>query len=360
MVVDRYSSLPHYAEHIAPIWTELERRGLAGESWAPRHGCWWGKPMGRRDLARPVLVAGLGDHQRVNPSPTILVEHGAGQAYVDLASGSYSGGPGWERARLFVCPNETVAGRWRATYPETPAAVVGAPKMDRWHAGLRGRGETGDRGRSTTPGHGGSTRTRNRETARISAYESLEGRSTGTTATVAITFHWECRLVPETRSAWEHYDRALPDLVAWADRNGIRLLGHGHPRLWGRIERRWTRLGVEPVERLDDVLDRADLLVADNTSALFEFASTDRPVVVLNAPWYRRDVEHGGRFWTWADVGVQVDRPEELPGAIAVALADPPSIERRRAEIVGEVYHRRDGRAALRAADAIEEVLADA
>lgn len=331
MVVDRYSSLPHYAEHIDPIWTELERRGLAGDAWAPRHGCPWGKPMGRRDLSRPVLVAGLGDHQRVNPSPTILVEHGAGQAYVDLASGSYSGGPGWERARLFVCPNETVAGRWRATYPETPAAVVGAPKMDRWHDGRRGRGEAGDRGRPLTPGHG---------------------------AVVAVTFHWECRLVPETRSSWEHYDRALPDLVAWADRNGIRLLGHGHPRLWGRIERRWRRLGVEPVERLADVLDRADLLVADNTSALYEFASLDRPVVVLNAPWYRRDVEHGGRFWTWADVGVQVDRPEQLPGAIAVALADPPAIRARRAEIVGEVYHRRDGRAATRAADAIEEVLA--
>lgn len=291
--------------------------------------------MARRDLSRPVLIAGLGDHQRVNPSSTILVEHGAGQTYADLDSGSYSGGPGWERAILFLCPSEAVAARWSNSY-RTPAAVVGSPKLDRWH---------------------GSSRTRNTESAGNATYEYIEGHEAGTTPTVAVTFHWECRLVPETRSAWEHYDRSLPALVEWADRTGIRLLGHGHPRLWGRIERRWRRLGVEPVERLADVLDRADLLVGDNTSALYEFASTGRPVVVLNAPWYRREVEHGGRFWSWADVGVQANEPVELPGAIAVGLADPPSVAARRAQIVREVYARCDGRAASRAADSIEEVL---
>lgn len=339
MLVDRYASLPHYAEHIAPIWAELERRGLAGDSYAPRHGSWWGTPIRpRRETNRPVLVAGYADHQTMHPSPTILVEHGAGQTYADLRSGSYSGGPGWDRAVLFLCPSETVADRWRATY-RAPAVAVGSPKMDRW---LR------------------SSQSRNRESARFATYESIEGHEAGTTpASVAVTFHWECRLVPETRSAWGHYDRSLPDLVAWADRNGVRLLGHGHPRLWSKISKRWRRLGVEPVETFEEVLDRADLLVADNTSAMYEFASTGRPVVVLNAPWYRRDVEHGGRFWSWADIGVQVDEPEELAGALAVALADPPSIARRRAEIVADVYARRDGRAAEAAADAIEEALAD-
>ena len=327
MLVDSYASLPHYAEHMQPVLEQLERRGLLGERWAPRHGEWWGRAMARRDLRRPVLVAGFADMQRVDPSPVILLEHGAGQAYVDTDSGSYSGGAGWQRARLFLCPNEAVAQRWRATY-RAPAVVVGAPKLDRWHADRVAGARPGDRGPVDDP------RPR-----------------------VAITFHWECSLLPETRSAWQHYDRSLEDLVTWAGDAGIELLGHGHPRLWGKIERRWRRLGVEPVEHFADVLERADLLVGDNTSALPEFASTGRPVLWLNAPWYRRDVDHGGRFWTWPQGQVTCDEPGELPERILQALADPPTARLSRSRMVARVYPLRDGHAAERAADAIERIL---
>lgn len=292
--------------------------------------------MGRRDLSRPVLVAGFADMQRVNPSPVVLLEHGAGQAYVDTDSGSYSGGAGWERARLFLCPNEAVARRWRATY-RAPAVVVGCPKLDRWHHGAR---------------YSAQNFARNRPLDSLEGLEPVQRRPT-----VAITFHWECSIVPETRSAWQHYDRSLPDLVTWAEQAGVELLGHGHPRLWGKIERRWRRLGVEPVEHFADVLERADLLVGDNTSALPEFASTGRPVLWLNAPWYRRDVDHGGRFWTWPQGQVCVDEPGELPERILQALADPPPARLSRSRMVQRVYPLRDGQAAERAADAIERIL---
>lgn len=339
MLVDSYASLPHYAEHLQPVLEQLERRGVLGERWAPRHGEWWGRAIARRDLSRPVLVAGFADMQRVNPSPVILLEHGAGQAYEGTTSGSYSGGAGWERARLFLCPNDAVARRWRATY-RAPAVVVGSPKLDRWH---------------------GSSSTCNRERASFRAYQSIERAASGDVQrrrpVVAVTFHWECSIVPETRSAWQHYDRALPDLVTWADAAGVELLGHGHPRLWGKIERRWRRLGVEPVEHFVDVLERADLLVGDNTSALPEFASTGRPVLWLNAPWYRRDVDHGGRFWTWPQGQVTCDEPDELPDRILQALADPPPARLSRSRMVQRVYPLRDGQAAARAADAIERIL---
>ena len=45
--------------------------------------------------------------------------------------------------------------------------------------------------------------------------------------------------------------------------------------------------GIEYVPDFDDVLRRADVYACDNSSTLYEFASTGRPVVVLNAPWYR-------------------------------------------------------------------------
>ena len=56
----------------------------------------------------------------------------------------------------------------------------------------------------------------------------------------------------------------------------------------------------------DEVMERSTLYICDNSSTLYEFASTGRPVVVLNAPWFRRDIEHGLRFWEHADVGVSV------------------------------------------------------
>ena len=113
---------------------------------------------------------------------------------------------------------------------------------------------------------------------------------------------------------------------------------------------------MEAVKDFGDVLDRADLLVGDNTSALYEYASTGRPVVVMNAPQYRRDVHHGLRFWDYPP-GLQVDRPEQLADTIARALTDPPGAQALRAAAVGETYAYTDGHAARRAVTAIEEIL---
>jgi hypothetical protein len=128
--------------------------------------------------------------------------------------------------------------------------------------------------------------------------------------------------------------------------------GHWHPK--ARDVHDWFRsVGVLIFDQFDDVLDEADLYVADNTSTLFEFASTDRPVVVLNAPWYRRDVEHGGRFWQWADVGVQVNEPEFLTMGIDAALNGDEHFAVRRREVVSEVYAYTDGQATDRAVAAV-------
>ena len=252
------------------------------------------------------------------PSPLVYVEHGAGQTYNDprlAGHGSYPGGAELDRVRLFVCPNDHVADEWLATYPDCRTVVVGCPFMDRWH------------GSRELPSNDPPV--------------------------VAVTGHWDMSTIPETRSAWPHYDRALERLAA-DDRWTI--LGHGHPRLWGAIRRRWQELGVDHTPNLGDAFDRADLLIGDNTSAMFEFASLDRPVVVVNAPWYRRGVHHGLRFWDYPP-GLQTDLPSQLAPTVARALTDPPEGAWLRRRAVGRVYAHTDGRASQRAAEAIQGVL---
>jgi hypothetical protein len=320
VLIDAYASLRHYAEHLAPVWAALPAE-LRGSFYSPSRTEQWGQPLDRaRDRGRLVLVASWRDAQTVGPSPLVYVEHGAGQSYDgdprSAGNGSYSGGHALDRVRLFLCPNQQVADRWQARYPEARTAVVGCPKLDAWHAAAPWA-------------------------------ERTVGRPV-----VAVTFQLECPLVPETRSAWGHYDHHLPALVAdprW------QVLGHGHPRLWGAIRRRWRDLHTEHTPDLADVLDRADLLVADNTSALYEFASTGRPVLVLNAPWYRRHVDHGLRFWSHPP-GLQVDRPADLVAGVARALADPPAARAIRARATAHVYAHTDGQAARRAAEAIKEL----
>lgn len=332
-MIDFLAGLPHYADHLLPIWWAMdpELRGTfyAGRTAAARVAAEGISPAIGRPHGDPQLcvVAAFADHKAVGRRPTVMVEHGAGQSYdgdpSSVADASYSGGRERDGVVLFLGPNERVLERNRAVYPDAEHRLVGSPRLDAWQLPTRTH-----MGASAT--HMG-------------------------VPTVAISFHWDCTLVPETRSAWPHYARAIEAIAAHRDR-GYELIGHGHPRLWGRIARWWEALGIEPVPDFQQVLDRADVFVADNTSAMYEFAATDRPVVVLNAPWYRRDVEHGLRFWTHSRLGTVVDNPTDLAGAISTAFTEDRTATELRRAIVRSVYPRLDGRASARAAAAIAEV----
>lgn len=335
MTVDAFVGQPHYIDHVAPIWWALapDERGTfyvshAAEARARREGLWplaVGRPVGP---VQPVIVAGYVDLRAVGRRPAIFVEHGAGQTYGGDPRGrldaSYSGGRGRDGVVLFLASTEAVHRRNVEGTPSAASEAVGVPRLDWWH--------------------------RTRDAA-------VRGASA---PTVAVSFHWDCTLVPETRTAWPHYDGALDALAVVARHRGWRLIGHGHPRIFGRLARRWTQLGVEPVADFDQVLRDADVYVVDNSSTLFEFAALAGPVVVLNAPWYRRDVDHGLRFWEHAEVGVQVDEPGGLVAGVEAALEDPPAMRLRRRQHTFAVYGSLlDGRAADRAAAAIRRLVLD-
>lgn len=321
-VIDCYASLPHYWAHLKPIWEALPP-DVRGGVYSPRAtNPWGGRVPARWPADRPVMVAGFSDYQRVAPRPVVYVEHGAGQTYGgDVRSAgnpSYSGGSHLTRVRLFICPGEAVAARWRNAYSSALVAAVGDPTLDA---------------------------------------DLSRARDTPATSTVAVTFHWDCGLVPETRSGWAHYARGIPEFVAQARAEGWRVLGHGHPRMWRTLGPWWQRLGVEAVRDLEVVRAGAQVLVADNTSAMWEWCALDRPVVVMDAPWYRPHVHHGLRFWEHSDVGPRVGDPEDLLEALRIAAADPPHLRANRAAAARAVYAHTDGRAAERAAAAVVRLL---
>lgn len=302
---------PHYLDHLAPLWERL-----GGDFQVPnrivahahRRGvqCVPYGHMGPR-LRGTVVVASKQDHNRARGCDVIYMAHGNAQSFSGQHDG-YTGGPGFTRTRLFLCPNQQAADLWAAGY-DVPTAVVGCPKLDRL----------------------------------LKVPKPADG-------TVAVSFHWDARErgndVPETWTAWPYYARALAELA-----KHHRVIGHGHPRIFHRLVPHYRQMGIEPVQDFEDVVRRADVYVNDCSSTLFEFAALDRPVVVLNIPAYRRDVEHGMRFWEHADIGVQCDHPMDLGDAVTEALEERGPARRR--EIVSVVYPHL-GRSVDRALEAIE------
>lgn len=300
-----------------PVWDALpdDVRG----TWFGR----FGERMGSTDPTpdRPILIAGFADHQKIPHRRPIVLEHGAGQAYpgdpLAAKSGSFAGGDGWDNAIGFLSPSSTVADRWRARYPDAVVDVVGCPKLDHWH-GV-------EQVRTVRP-------------------------------IVAFSFHWDCPLIPETRSALAHHYPHLPGVIATLRALGYQVAGHAHPRWRGSLDRRWVQWGVPIVRELDDVMATASVFVADNTSALYEFAALDRPVVVLNAPWYRRDIDHGLRFWSLIP-GVLVDDGAHLTEAITAAADGLDGQREHRRAVVSQVYASLDGTSSQQAASAIVRML---
>lgn len=332
--VSFYASLPHYADHLLPVWEALDRPPFHCRPKLTHHLTGRGVPVaGIRPASGLVVVAGACDVAAMRDRPTVLVEHGAGQAY-DVDDPGYSGGPGRDGVVLFLCPNETSATRNRAAYPHAAVEVVGSPRVE----ALRSVAGTSPDGRGEATGRP----------------PSRQRRADGPPA-VALSFHFDSpmgRRVPEAGSALRHYERGLRAAVLAMRERGIEVIGHGHPRGEPTFRNLWRRLGVEHMADFAEVVRFADVYACDNSSTLYEAAAVGIPVVVMNAPWYRRDVDLWPRFWACADVGVQVEAPEYLALGAQLAIADPPAVARRRGECVAEVFPLVEG-SARRSADAV-------
>lgn len=305
MKVDVVASEPHYLDHLRPIFDALPDE-LKGQVYGGEHP-WTLRPRG---TPRLTLVAGWQDVRDGN-GRMIYVEHGAGQSYAGDPKSAHQPGyssSGGQRHRGvvgYIAPSEAVARRWRSGSGK-PAVAVGSPKMD----------------------------------AVLRADLHPEMKS------VCLAWHWDCLISPEARSAWNHYAERLPSVVAAWHRQGWRVYGHSHPRWRGDLDSTMRAAGVDGILPRDvDVFDVASVLAVDNSSIGMEFLSLDRPVIWLDAPWYRRHIHHGGRFWEWVNGAPRVSGPGELADVRLVGLPDAGHRERARM-----AYEHIDGGASERAA----------
>lgn len=319
-MIDAYASQPHYYDHIRPIWDTLPNKGiftvhpsLKDLRPSDRIGAY---PSPDRT---PILVAGIPDLNKCASRPVIFVEHGAGQTYT-TQHGGYAGGPGRGKVGLFLCPNRQVADANRRSYPRAIAKVVGSPWVEYLMRRRAGR-------------------------------SSVSGMTSSTRPVVALSFHFDCRLWPEAEWAFPYYRDHLTDIMSRLSER-YEMLGHGHPRAWPQLERFWSKVGIEPVREFTEIVERADLYVCDNSSTIYEAAACDIPVVLLNQPRYRRNIEIGLRFWALSDIGPHVNQPDGLEAAISEGLAD--RYRERRSQVTSIVYSCVDG-SARRAAEQVAE-----
>lgn len=327
MAIDVLARESHHAEHVYPTWLALPQR---------LRGTFYVHPQ-MLEEAKEAGVEAVSVEEASDPGPLTLVasyrdlkwarklgrrviysEHGAGQSYVKpngepVGSGSYIGALDRAGVVAVLVPGSDAARRHAAVHPAIPAHAIGCPKLDRWHSFKPPKRER---------------------------------------PVVAISFHWACNVCPETKGAFNHYRQALPKLAKRFD-----MIGHAHPRaLTPNLRRHYQRAGIELVESFDEVIDRADVFCVDNSSTMYEWAALDRRCVVLNAPWFRKRVQHGLRFWSHADVGPVASGPRDIAEAIESSIEDPPEVAARRREIVRDVYSVVDGKAAKRAAAVVRDL----
>ncbi len=271
MKIHALGGLPHYLDHLRAVHQHLpdDIRGEVREGPQVNDRHW-----PEEDL---VMIAGAVDVGKVMSHRMVFVEHGSGQRYAGLPKWAqpYYGPVHDDRIVAYLGPRQACVDEW-----DVPGFAMGAPVCD--------------------------------------PYELF-----GEDGVVAITFHWSARRlaaeVPEAGTAFDHYVDDLVRIIDSFETNGYEVLAHRHPR-FKHLRSVWKHLGI-PEADIEEVRTRAGTLVADNTSLLFEMSHLGRRTISLNSPCYRRDVDHGLRFWDAAP-GTQVDGPDELIEQIS--LLNPP------------------------------------
>lgn len=309
--IDYYCPATHYLDHAVDSWSYLHE--LKGNLYITENLREYAESR-YPDLENVVYVKHLNDLksklaksnryllvfsyyycQRLHTTTKcILVEHGAGLVY-------NSDDPHWGRhykpgeIAHFLVTNSLLQKKIEKNNPFVPTTIVGCPKLDKYA----------------------------RKVPKMSKKPVF-----------AISSHWGGTL-PEVQSGFDYFKDSIIELS-----KHYKVLGHWHPNLEKQLKPFYIENNIEPVADFSEVLDRADIYICDNSSTIWEFARIGKPVVLLNPPEYRKDFEHeyNPRFWSYADVGVNIDSNEEFMSQIKKAIKDYKYQQKRRLDASNVVF----------------------
>ncbi len=322
----------HYIDHLAPVYLALPDEHRGNFYCTEQYGD-YARSKGIKPVTQPTrlalkkalleirdrpltVVCGHADPGWLYATkrPNAIMMHGVGFCFdKDRKHPSYPGTRMHrEHTRLILATNEHIAEIERQANPHIRVEAVGCPKLDRWHAQDK-------KPRSDKP-------------------------------VIALAWHWDCHVSRDTRTAFYEYRHILPEL-----KERYHLLGHGHPSIIDKLIPEYESMGIEWTASIDEVFERADLMTADATSAIFEFASLDRPVVALMSGHYR-EPDFGGMLTYRRKLGVVCESPEQLVMSIELALNEPQDITDQRRATIAECYAYTDGECSRRAAEILMEV----
>lgn len=308
MKIDCLAREPHHIKHAMAVWGALPDN-LRGNFYTKAHDY-------AESENKLTLVSSYGDLKIVSHlgRKAIFMEHGIGLHYRTIHA-SYAGSlKDRECVVLRLSPNKLHAATERKVL-KCPVVVVGVPKMDVW-AGKK--------------------------------YSKPRRNN----LTIAASFHFDATVCPETRSAWRYYIRGVSDL-----NHDYNVLGHAHPRLFRKLNNVYKNMSIKPEGDFEVIMRKADIYMCDNSSTIYEFAFLGKPIILLNSPLYRKNVNHEGnpRFWRHADIGYNVEKPSELAKAVEWTYSNWDINRLRQKQIVKEMFTFTDGKCAQRAVDAIIE-----
>lgn len=266
--INAYASERHYYEKLLPIWSLLPEQLKGSFTVHPRLDGVDGE-VGPPNQDGILMVASHKDSLH-SIGKFIYVEHGSGQ--------SYGGTKDWysnaHRPNMLAAlvPGPYCAQKTQKANPGVPVIQMGAPHL----AGIKRQNPQ----------------------------------------KLAFAWHWRCAITIESDTAFDEYREAMFEAATrWTT------IGTGHPRIIGEISAVYQQRGIEVAYNSFDVLKQCGLLVADNTSLIYEAAALDIPVILVNRYDWRRDRDYGLRFWDITP-GPSVDHPSELVPMIESQLED--------------------------------------
>jgi len=326
MKIDFFARREHFIDHLLPIWNEIpnNKKGIFyihANTFKYTIGKIINICVLRDELepnrlevfvpgTNPIVTCAYGDMvnaYKSNPDRIfILAEHGVGLTFGDNAG--YAGGLGMRRiADCFLAPNEYIANKTEKVL-DTTQYIIGTPKLDEW-------GNPWIKAMNSVVEH-------------ISNNKPVP--------TVCISFHWDgSHVAPEAGNAFGIFGR---DEVLKELKETFNLIGHCHPKSRDHYRPIFENLGIPFVENFSDVMAQADIYVNDASSTMYEFLVTGKPVILMNAPHFRKDIHFGIRFWDYTDIGYQVKTPRELKEAIQNTIIDPNKFLKQRQKAVKDLY----------------------